>query len=119
MVDFVLYGSEKKKSLEGLLLSSQCKTQPSHLEVTEWDLYRPALVILAVVFYMFMWGKKEAGRRGWGGFGCGPENQKEFWLLPHGFYENLKRMSLDSPLADQAFMASGYLWFPSQGETQI
>lgn len=29
-------------SQDGLLLSSQCKRQPSHLEATEWDLYRPS-----------------------------------------------------------------------------
>lgn len=39
-------------SQDGLLQGSQCKRQPSHLEVTEWDLYQPALDILAVVFYM-------------------------------------------------------------------
>lgn len=46
-------------SQDGLLLSSQCKMQASHLEVTEWDLYQPALDIFAVVFYTFIKGKKQ------------------------------------------------------------
>lgn len=46
-----------------LLLSSHCKRQPSHLEVTEWDLYQPALDIL-----LYICKKKEAmyDCRGWG-----------------------------------------------------
>lgn len=77
-------------SHDGPLLNSQCKRQPSHLEVTEWDLYQPALDILAVVFYTFV-RRKWSGRRSCeeveGLVGCGSENQKEFSLLPCVFYE--------------------------------
>lgn len=52
-------------SLDGLLLRSQCERQPSHLEVTEWDLYQPALDILAVVFYTVV---RRRRREGVGGF---------------------------------------------------
>lgn len=48
-------------SQDGLLLSSQCKMQPSHLEVTEWDLCQQALDILAVVFYAFIRRKRRRG----------------------------------------------------------
>lgn len=104
-------------SQDGLLLSSQCKRQPSHLEVTEWDLYRPALDILAVVFYTFT-RRKGRRRRSAKGGRCGSEKEKEFWLLPCAFYENSEQTSLDSPLADQAPTAIGYLWFPSRGRAR-
>lgn len=78
MVNFILYGV----SQVGLLLSSQWERQPSHLEVTERDLYRRALDILAVVFYTFL--PEEVGKMGrshgeveGGPFGCGTTKTRE------------------------------------------
>lgn len=98
-------------SQDGLLLSSQCKMQASHLEVTEWDWYQPALDILAV-FYMFIKEKKQR-RRSEEGAG----NLKVSWPLPCAFYENSEQMPLDSPLANETSAAIGYLWLSSREKT--
>lgn len=61
-------------SQDGLLLSSQCKRQPSHLGVTEWDLFQPVLDILAVVFYTFIRRKRRSRRRSAVGGGVALKN---------------------------------------------
>ena len=76
-------------SQDGLLLGSQCKRQPSHLEVTEWDLYQPALDILDVVFYMFIRGKRRRGRSANGGWGLCLKNI----ICSCAFYGNSEQTS--------------------------
>lgn len=102
-------------SQDRLPLSSQCERQPSHLEVTEWDLCEPALDILAVVFYTCTRTKRPGRRSAKGGWRCCSEKEKEFWPEPGAFYGSSERTSLDNALADQAPAAVGYLWFPSRG----
>lgn len=101
-------------SQDGLLLSSQCERQPSHLEVTEWDLYQPALDILAVVFYTFV-GRQRRRRRRSEERGKTKRNSGFCLFFLPSFMRNSEQTSMDSPLADQAPTAIGYLWFPSRG----
>lgn len=114
-----IWSETMSQDRRGYCWALKCKRQPSHLEVTEWDLYQPALDILAVVFYTFIRRKRRRRRRRSAKEGrCGSEKEKEFCLLPCAFYEKLEQTSLDSPLADQAPTAIGYLWFPSRGRAR-
>lgn len=81
-------------SQDGLLLSSQCERQPSHLEVTEWDLYQPALDILAVVFYTFVGRRRRRRRRS--SEGRGKTKRNSGFCLVH-FYEKLGANVIGQP----------------------
>ena len=83
-------------SQDGLLLSSQCERQPSHLEVTEWDLYQPALDILAVVLYTFIGRRRRRRRRRRSSEGRGKTKRNSGFCLVH-FYEKLGANVIGQP----------------------
>lgn len=105
-------------SQDGLLLSSQCERQPSHLEVTEWDLYQPALDILAVVFYTFT---RRRGRwRGGVQRGEGDSKiQKGILVFAFCVLWELGANVIGQPTRRSGPTAIGYLWFPSRGKTCV